>query len=66
MAGMRAFKVAKCPEAHAKTNRAVVNQKECFVKDCVGTSVTNVNGTGNNWASSRLTKVLLAFRSKYV
>jgi hypothetical protein len=41
MAGMRAFKVAKCPEAHAKTNRAVVNQKECVVNDFVGTSVLN-------------------------
>jgi hypothetical protein len=41
MAGMRAFKVAKCPEAHAKTNRAVVNQKECVIYDCVSTSVLN-------------------------
>lgn len=28
MAIPKAFRVAKCPEAHSKTNRAVVNEKE--------------------------------------
>ena len=27
MSGMKGFRVAKCPEAHSKTNRAVVNEK---------------------------------------